>query len=175
VLVTYLRGLTSARLNDSAGATALAAELEKLPVPSFVASLPADLAHGVRAASLREQGKLPEALSQLQEIRNEGFYHWTLASPFCSLAYERFLRAEILLEMGREDEAYAWYESLAGTSPFELAYRAMSHFRRGQIDEKRGRKEEARRHYQRFLELWKDADPEARPLLEEAEAGIKRL
>jgi tetratricopeptide (TPR) repeat protein len=175
VLVSYLRGLASARLGDGEAASRFADELQTLAVPSFVASLPADLARGVRATLLREQGKLPEALAELREIRNEGFYHWTLASPFCSLAYERFLRAEILLELGEIDQAYSWYESLAGTSPFELLYRGMTHYRRGQIDERRGRKEEARRHYQRFLKLWKDADPEGRPLVDDARARLGRL
>ena len=38
-----------------------------------------------------------------------------------------------------------------------------------------GRLEEAVRHYARFVDLWKNCDPELRPLVDDAKASIERL
>lgn len=45
-----------------------------------------------------------------------------MASPFFSLASQRYLRAELLRETGREEEAAGWYSAIAQRSPYELIY-----------------------------------------------------
>jgi hypothetical protein len=66
------------------------------------------------------------------------------------------------------DSFYAW-EWIPSTlnSVLEL--------RRGQVAEGLGKLEEAKMHYANLVRWWKDCDPEARPVLEEARAGLVRL
>lgn len=45
-----------------------------------------------------------------------------MASPFFSLASQRYLRAELLRETGRQEEAAGWYSTIAQRSPYELIY-----------------------------------------------------
>jgi tetratricopeptide (TPR) repeat protein len=88
---------------------------------------------------------------------------------------ERYLRADLLRELGRDEEALAWYASLGELSPFELPFLAPSHLHRAEIYERLGRRTEAADHYARFIALWKDADPEFQPQVAAAEARLKEL
>ncbi len=47
-----------------------------------------------------------------------------VASPFFSLASQRYLRAELLRETGRPEEAAGSYSIIAQRSPYELIYAA---------------------------------------------------
>ena len=88
---------------------------------------------------------------------------------------ERFHRAELLIRLGREREALGWLANLAGTSFYELAYLGVAHLRQAEAHERLGEPEEAIRHYRAFLELWKECDPELRPLVAEAERRLSEL
>jgi hypothetical protein len=46
-----------------------------------------------------------------------------VASPFFTLASQRFLRARLLEELARPAEAARWYGSMAERSPYELIWR----------------------------------------------------
>ena len=86
-------------------------------------------------------------------------------SPFYLHEYESFIRAELLHTLGRDAEALQAYRSIAD----ELFHSgAPAHLRLAEIYERRGERQKAREHYARFLELWRDCDPELRPLVEEA-------
>ncbi len=54
-------------------------------------------------------------------------------------------------------------------------YAGPSHLRRAALYERLGDTRAAASHYARFVELWKDCDPEFRPLLEQARAGLARV
>jgi tetratricopeptide (TPR) repeat protein len=82
---------------------------------------------------------------------------------------------EVLVALGRDEEALGWYQGLAEHDFFSLPYLAPSHLRRAEICEKLGRNDQAIFHYRRFLELWKDCDPELRPTLERARQRLDRL
>jgi hypothetical protein len=76
----------------------------------------------LRATIARAEGQPGEALALLERSQPELWFQLTVASPFFSLASQRFLRAELLHEVGRTAEAVGWYASIAERSPYELIY-----------------------------------------------------
>ncbi len=170
----YLLGLVHARLGDAA-ARRYAGELVGVELPRTAGSLAEDLARSVRARILIREGRPAEALAELDGARMETWYGQTMASPLYSQVFERFVRAELLFQLGRLEEARGWYANLVETSPFELPYLAMSHLRRAEIDERLGVLERAREHYTRFIELWQEADPPLQPQVDAARARLADL
>jgi tRNA A-37 threonylcarbamoyl transferase component Bud32/tetratricopeptide (TPR) repeat protein len=170
----YVLGLLSARLLDFDAAARYAAELERLDGPESARAYARDLAHGVRARAAQEQGRPDRALAALERIRLDWPRDYTPVH-FNSLGAERFLRAELLLQLGRDEEALAWYETIAELSVADFVYLAHSHLRQGEIRERLGDPAAAAEHYARFVELWRDADPELRPLRVEAERRLAGL
>ena len=75
-----------------------------------------------------------EALALLEHPRPELWFQLTVASPFFSLASQRFLRAELLRELSRPEEAAGWYAAIAERSPYELAYLPAARARLKEID-----------------------------------------
>jgi tetratricopeptide (TPR) repeat protein len=119
-LRVYLLGLMSLRLGDKQSATARSVELSEMEdaQPGLVPSLGVEL----RAAIARAEGRTEDALAMLERSRPELWFQLTVASPFFSLASQRYLRAELLREAGRTQEAAGWYASIAERSPYELIY-----------------------------------------------------
>lgn len=116
----YLLGLVNLRLGDLAAAAEQAVVLSGLEDSSggLVPSLGGEL----RAAIARADGRGGEALTILERSRPQLWFQLTVASPFFSLASQRFLRAELLRETGRPEEAAGWYSAIAQRSPYELIY-----------------------------------------------------
>jgi hypothetical protein len=77
------------------------------------------------------------------------------------------------LHLGRPEEALRWYQSVHYYPESVRAGR--SHLRQGEIHEQLGRREQAIEQYRRFVDLWRDCDPEFRPLVEQARAALSRL
>ena len=117
-----------------------------------------------------ERGRPAQALAAIEDARWE-----RAAGRSVAEASDRFLRAELLRQLGRVDEAIGWYASIAERSSYELVYLAPAEFRLGQIYDRQGDAEQAVSHYRRFRELWRDPDPELRPMLAEAERRLKLL
>lgn len=163
----YLIGLVNARLGDHASSRSYAAELGRLSAASFAPSFVEDLGRVLRAEVSRARGRPNEALATLDSVRfwTREDLELTANSPFYTHEYEQFVRAELLYELGRYDEALRSYRGIAD-GLFHSG--APAHLRMAQIYERRGQREKAAGHYARFVELWKDCDPEFRPLLEEA-------
>jgi eukaryotic-like serine/threonine-protein kinase len=90
-------------------------------------------------------------------------------------ADERWLRAELLRTLGRDPEALRVFASFPDPDAYDLVYLAPSHLRRAEIHERRGERAEAAAHYRRFLDLWRDADPELRPLVAAARQRLEAL
>ncbi len=175
VIREYLLGALSARLGDYDRAEAHAAALERLGGPSYSGTTAPDLATGIRALALRERGRSAEALATLDGIGREVWYNVALASPFYAQTLERLLRAELLFELARDDEAARWYANVCQVGPYEVAYRPVAYLRLGQINERQGKPAEAVDYYRRFVELWNDADPELRPMVQTAQRAIEAL
>jgi tetratricopeptide (TPR) repeat protein len=176
----YLLGLVSARLGESAEAIRYANQLEARAArqgtgeASVRASRSRDYALTVRAQVAALNGEPAEALSLLETMRPEGWWDFLPRSVLQTSAHQRFLRAEVLEALGRGEEALSWYASL-GLMPGEMSYIAPAHLRRAEILERLGRPEEAVPHYRRFIDLWRDCDPELRSEVAGAEAALERL
>jgi len=80
---------------------------------------------------------------------------------------------------GKPDSAIAHYEAfLAMPDPFADSYAlfgAGTHKRLGELYEARGETAKAESHYAKFIELWKDADPELQPKVREVRERLAAM
>jgi tetratricopeptide (TPR) repeat protein len=175
LLRPYLLGLLSAHLGEEASAMQYASELDGLPAPELLSSMPEDLAGSVRAHVALNKGGVEDALSLLEQARmdvhaSRNFFYAPYV--FVQLTHERFLRAELLHRLGRDEEALGWYNSdwAYGGASF-----AFAHLRIAEIREKQGDIKRAVEYYDRFTRFWKDCAPELRPLVEDAKESLEGL
>jgi tetratricopeptide (TPR) repeat protein len=167
----YLRlhrlGLLDTRLGDTAGALHEARALELAADTSLTGRFAHTLAQSIRAHVAAAGGHTREALAHLNSAGWEA-----AASVFAAEAYDRYFRGELLSRLGRDDEALGWFRSIAERAAYELVYLAPAQLRQAEIYDKRGDRKQAAEHYRRFVELWREADPE---LQREVERARKRL
>src|SRR5437667_10996959 len=81
---------------------------------------------------------------------------------------------------GQADSALVTYEQIVTTPGLwgfvDNFYTLAPTYRRlGELYEARGDRAKARDYYGRFVDLWKDADPELQPIVADARAALKRL
>ena len=119
-LRAYLLGLLSLRSGDVPSATSHSLSLAELE--DSQAGLVPSLSVELRAAIARAEGRTADALTMLERPQPQHWFQLTVASPFFSQTSQRYLRAELLREVGRTREASAWYSSIAQRSPYELIY-----------------------------------------------------
>lgn len=169
---SYVTGIASARRGDNVGREAALAELARLPDPM---SLSRGFAATIRAEARRREKQPSVALLELERGTLAAPFVESWTSEFVSQAYERYTRAELLHQLGRDEEALRWYGTFAENSPYDLVYLAPAVYRQGQIYEARGQKTQAARKYAQFLRLWKDADPQLRPATDDARLRLARL
>jgi hypothetical protein len=187
----YLLGLLSARLEDAPGALSYVAQLESRASAlaredsARASSMARGLALTVRADVARRRAFPAEALALLERGRLDRW--WTAAaevvvpdpldpdSPRMTLSYERWMRAELLAGLGHTREAIHWYAGLGVMHGQEAGYLAPSRLRMAEMYERLGEREQAAEQYARFIRLWKDCDPELRPLVEDARRRLARL
>ena len=160
----YVLGMLSARAGDTTGVKQHAARLEALRSDTVVGGIAQITALTLRAEVARAAGKRPEAIALLESAPSGG----GMSSIVGSRAYDRFLRAELLRELGRDDEALRWYATQGQTIVPELIYLAPAELRQAQIHERLGDRARAAGHYRRFIELWGGADPDLQPLVADA-------
>jgi len=93
-----------------------------------------------------------------------------------------YIEAEVLTELGDLRGALATYEAIspARYSVFGLPdprwpLYTRSFLARAKLYEELGERDKAETAYQRFLDMWKDADPRLEPQLQEARDGLSRL
>lgn len=161
---SYLIGLLHARLGETEGAEACAAELEAMCGAFHRTSQARDAARGIRALLAAQRGDPAAALLWLERCELAAPMHCYFASAFYGRLHERYLRAELLGRLGRDAEAATWYAALGEDSPNGFVFLAPSHLRRAELHARRGEHDRARVHALRFLELWRECDPELHPL-----------
>jgi hypothetical protein len=127
-----------------------------------------ELAQGLRARIAAARGQPDTALADLEALRIDGWYELTFVSPFYSGAAERFTRAELLRTRGRGEEALAWYRGLGENTVQELVFLGPATLAQARIARDLGRPQDAAALYDAFLALWRESDPEVRPLLDQA-------
>ncbi|MEO6525909.1 MAG: BTAD domain-containing putative transcriptional regulator [Gemmatimonadaceae bacterium] len=171
----YLAGLVSARTRDGAGRDRALAQLAALPDPTAASAVGQGFILSIRAEDERTLGHPALALALLDQGARATPFVAAWTSGIISQAYERFQRAELLHELGRDDEAMRWYGTFGENSPYDLVYLAPALFRQAQIYEARGERTLATRYYARFLELWKECDAELRPMTALATARVAAL
>ncbi|HEY7614929.1 MAG TPA: protein kinase [Gemmatimonadales bacterium] len=95
---------------------------------------------------------------------------------------ERYAMAELGRahdRAGRSDSAMVYYEKFVTTpDPFpneDARARAQIHRRLGELYEAAGKPAEATKHYQRFVELWREADPVLQPQVAEVRKRLELL
>jgi DNA-binding SARP family transcriptional activator/tetratricopeptide (TPR) repeat protein len=166
----YGLGLISVRLGDSLlahnAAIALARRSNRTPGGEVAWSF----SRSIRARLALLRDRPADALAYLESARWERTAGRSLAE-----ASDRFLRAELLLQLGRVDEAVGWYRSIAERSSYELVYLAPSQFRLGQIYDGRRNTRQAVGYYRRFRELWQSPDRQLQPMIAQADRRLRAL
>jgi tetratricopeptide (TPR) repeat protein len=169
-----LIGLLEARIGRGNAARTATERLEALGGTAYAPSLGVDLARTVEGYERWIEDDAQGALRSFEAMPMEAGYALLFVSELYSHGLARFLRARTLQATGRGAEAEGWYEGLSA-SPFEVAFRGPALFYRAQIREEAGDREGAARLYRGFIDLWKEADPELQPMVEEARAALRRL
>jgi tetratricopeptide (TPR) repeat protein len=163
-------GLLDARLGDTAASLRSARALDRASSAPTTGRYARTLAQSIRAHVSAAGGRDDAALGLLEAAGWEA-----AASVFVSEAYDRLFRAELLEQLGREEEALGWYHSIAERAAYELVYLAPAHRHQAEIYERRGQRDLAARHYRKFIELWKDADAELQPEVQKAREQLAKL
>lgn len=123
VFRAYALGLLAANLGDSVAAEQYAEQLDATPPRPTDGHLPQDLALAVRAEVLRLDGRPAEALALLEQAQLATWYAQTASSNLFSQVRERFVRAELLADLGRVEDSRGWYQTLGQLSAYDMPYR----------------------------------------------------
>jgi len=132
----------------------------------------------LRSEVLLYERSFDKALASFQKSAAPEFVPTWTVSDYHKIRYnapfQRDILARAYVERGEIDNAIAEYERLTTldlNKPARLLIHPLYHYRLGVLYERRGDKAKASSRYERFLELWKDADPG----LPEVEDTRKRL
>lgn len=167
----YLLGALSARMGDEREAGERADALDSAADSPVAPGFAAHLARSVRAQAARAAGDPARALQLLGTAPPIVWYQLAVASPVFAGVLERYMRAELLEELGRPDEAIGWYASLGETSPYELPYLAPAQLRLSFIHARLGHATHADEHASRVAKLWDGSDAHVR---QAADAAVRR-
>jgi len=135
--------------------------------------------YGVAGAVARAEGRLADAIGALRRFSEEATGPFpglvSLAETYDRLGnadsalvyYERFVAAD---ERFAATLVVIWELGADGALPLGPSYKRL-----GELHEQRGDRQKALDYYGRFVDLWKDADPELQPLVKDVRARLARL
>ncbi|HET9040853.1 MAG TPA: BTAD domain-containing putative transcriptional regulator, partial [Gemmatimonadales bacterium] len=164
---SYYAGLVALRQGDTLAAARGARILLRSSDTTAQGNVARTLGRSLRARLRLAAHRPADALAQIQAAGWERSAKLTIAE-----ASDRFFRAELLHLLGRDEEAIGWYQSIAERASYELVYLAPAQSRLAGIYEARGDTASAAARYRRVVELWREADPELRGPVEEAERRL---
>lgn len=186
-----LVGLLNVALRDSAAAATTLAQLERtaaseptlVPQSSVVLS---DIPYNpgttfsmraaiVRAALAQSRGDHETMLAEAQRAFSTSWFGFALTNIEQARSMERFAYAEALRGAGQHRRAIDAYASFAEHAPHDLVFLGPSHLRRAELYERLGERERAAEQYARLVDLWRNCDPELRPVREAAHLRLKAL
>jgi tetratricopeptide (TPR) repeat protein len=126
--------------------------------------------HAMQGEIALAEGRYPEATHEFRAALSAGDC-WTCWLPRLASAYDL---------AGNADSAIAVFERYIdfpgmGKNIDDGLYLAGSHKRLGELYEAKGDRQRAARHYTTFVELWKKADPELQPQVNEVRKRLARL
>jgi len=122
---------------------------------------------------LESEGKLPEAL---EAYRDAGRLYTTSQCRQCA----DFYAGRVLDRMNQPDSALAAYDRAVNTPGMgrntgEGTVLAPTLRRMGELYEARGDREKAKEYYSRFVALWREADSDLQPSVQEVRARLAQL
>jgi TolB-like protein len=169
ILREYLLGLTDVRDGHAAAALARAGALAAMRGTVAEDSLARGFAGALRAYVALREGRPAEALARLDAPPGAvSMSSARVGAAFYARTLERYLKAEALHALGRDDEALGWYRSIAEHSSHGLPYLGPAVLREGEHQAREGDHALAAQHYRRFLEMWRNAEAELQPLVRDA-------
>ena len=168
----YLLGLLDVHRSEFTRALQHAEVLENLAADRDDGPAARDLASGIRARVAFARGDDDEALALLEDIPRK-YEHWRSGSIYLSTLAERHLRGEILFSLGRYDEASSWFESTSCVG--SMLFNAVRFYHQARCHEALGESEDAIVDYRKFLDLWRDCDPDQRRLVDDAQQRLSAL
>jgi serine/threonine-protein kinase len=182
IRIFYLAGMLSAKIAEYEDALTFASSLDSVsrqlstkPSSASLGAEAGDRALSIRAQTAWKRGDLAAALHYLETARPEKWWPPDANEDlFANWAPERFMRAEILWQLGRQDEAANWYAGLRLTE-CELVFDAVVNLRLGAYAERRGDYITASSRYGRVLAHWTDGDADAPDYASQARAALARL
>ncbi len=171
---SYLLGMLGAGLGDLEDSREHSLELKAYGTSEETQDLALALSLSVDAHAANVRGETEAALQALENIDYFPRFEFISASPFFSRALDRWLHGELRRELDRPREALPWYNTLSdGWGEFLFA--GPAHLRQAQIYEELADTASAIHHYQEFVRLWGEADPELQPLVEGARSARDAL
>jgi tetratricopeptide (TPR) repeat protein len=169
----FLEGMLAIRAGDAEGARAAMALLrDTRSLPSPFNEYARFFAKVLAAAALQSEGRPADALAALGPATA---VQRTLPTVFgYPFIHARFLRATLLEETGKLDEALQWFATFPEPEGCDVPYRAAAYIARSRIHARMGRKDLARAEITAVRELWRDAEPENARVLANAADYVNR-
>jgi tetratricopeptide (TPR) repeat protein len=130
-----------------------------------------------KAEVLLEEKLYDEAVNQMNSLIPPYFYLFPRFAVVYNFPGMKDVSARAYIEMGNIDEAITEYEKLITfdqNSRGHFLIHPKYHFRLAKLYQERGDKTKAIEHYEKFLNLWKDADPGIAEV-DDAREGLVRL
>lgn len=120
----------------------------------------------LRSAILLHEKSFEKAAASFQESAEPDFVPVWMTQDYRKFRYNTPFHKDVLAkaysDRGEIDKAIAEYERLITfdpTKPARLLIHPLYYYRLGKLYERKGLKNKAKAQYERFLHLWKDADP----------------
>ena len=169
-----LAAVTLARVGDTARAETLAGHLHKEdPLNTLLNRywLPA-----IRAAIELKRKRPNQAVDLLQAASAYELAEPWPSAPVAVSLYPVYVRGAAYLQAGKGQQAAAEFQNIIEHPGIVMNFvlGALAHLQLGRARAMTGDKEGARKAYQDFFALWKDADPDV-PILKEAKTEYAKL